>query len=385
MKIDRRTFLGVGVVVGSEIFPPIRRSFSAHSPNQVPFVNGVDFGMRPSDGGPSPHQARTNTLALKAIRDMLQRGGAYRGGRIILPRGGVYFFDDEIRFDADPKEKVHNIYIEGEGPQSTVMDFALATPGKCGLKFGAGSGFGIRNIAIRRAPAHNIALIGGVSGGDGYAARGILENVRTQEAGGNGVLIENAFGLELRSIWATLNAGSGVRISGFTTTIAAYSCYSSDNKGIGWHLVGTIATALINCSADRNLYGFYIEGSSVVNILNGYSEECKKEAIYVRSSQLANFPEGLQTQVNGANLVKIDGFYALNNSDQGENHVANFLSVEGVADQEASVEYTGVWSSNRRAQTLGARFNGKRGRILRKPGLNRIQGEIVDEGNVEVL
>ncbi|PSS61540.1 hypothetical protein C6558_26165 [Ensifer sp. NM-2] len=383
--MKRRSFLKAGLVAGAGVVAVTKGSLTVSARDRLPFVNGENYGLRSSENGLDPSNAPANTAALKAIRDMMQRGGAHRGGKIVLPRGGVYFFNDEIRFDADRIEKVHNIYLEGEGQQATVMDFSTAAPGKCGIKFGPGVGFGVRNLSIRSAPSHNIAVVGDNSGGSNYAARGMFENVRTQQAGAEGILVQNAFGIEMRSIWSTLNAGAGVKISGFSTTIAAYSCYSSDNKGVGWHIAGSVAAALFNCSADRDLFGFYIEGCTTVNIVSGYSEGCQKEAVYVRASPMASLPLALQEQVNGANLIKIDGFYALENSKIGLNKAANFLSVEGVSNQEATVEYTGAWSSNQPGQSLGARFNGTAGKIVRKPGINRIQGDVVDVGSVTVL
>lgn len=266
--------------------------------------------------GADPTYTSDSANAIKGARAVLEYDSDYRGGVIYIPKGR-YKVNSTIAFTYYAAGVVHNIYVRGDGPQATVLDFSAASAGSDGISFGKGVHFGVRDLTIVGAPQHNLVARGGAISGNDFCSLGEFKNLRLQSAGtGFGFRAENAWGLTLANIWSFNNGAGGFKFAGFHTHLHVSKCYAMGHTTtVGWEINAVIYSTFIDCAADLNRYGYALYNLRGVSFINCGAEEQGRETWLIRTSDALS--TSVLTAVQDIRGVTFQGCYVLNGSTDG--------------------------------------------------------------------
>lgn len=273
--------------------------------------------------GADPLYVNDSAPAIKCARDLLQTNSDYRGGVIYVP-AGRYKVNSTIAFTS--YNQLHNIYIRGDGPIDTTLDFSGGGANTDGITFDPGVHFGVKDLMVTGAKRDNISLnpdaVVGASGSHEFA----FENLRLQQAGGSGIRLVNAFMGSLKGIWAASNGVNGFRFSGFHTSLNVSNCWASGNAaGAGWNLNGICYSTFDACGADFNQYGWAISNVAGV-VLNGCGWESNaRDGVLLQSNDAS--ATGIPASVQNIQGLLFDGCLSLSNGQTPATYGAHISAI----------------------------------------------------------
>jgi hypothetical protein len=182
-------------------------------------------------------------------------------GRVIRFPRGWYTLSPFTLTNSD-SGKLTSLTIEGEGQHNTVLDFTGTTGD--GITIPGSAGVRIRDLHVRSAAAHNIAVYG-VSSHTGAGALTTnsywlsIDRVRTQAAGGSGLYLSGSYLTSLSDVLALSNGAHGFQVGGYTTSTSFRNCQGRSNTLSGYSLNDLTYSSLTGCAADNNSqYGYFM-------------------------------------------------------------------------------------------------------------------------------
>lgn len=311
--------------------------------------------------------AGTNTADLstyvQAARDYLQANTYYRGGTIKFPRG-IYKLNSELAFTAYAAQLVHNIYLVGEGPQSTILDFSGCPVDTDGISFDTGSHFGVSNMSIVSAKRDGILIgRGHTTGGANYCSYYEIKNVRVQSCVGNGLKSVNSFMGSYENIWTRDNTLAGFNLSGFHTALNVKRVEASGNTLAGFNVNGVVYSHFSACGADNNgTQGFALSNLQGVTLTSCGSESNGRDGFYFFTSDAS--ATGLVVQ-QGQNIrgVVMNGCYGLNNSLTVAGGYATFVGASTANSRNIEVVIKGGIGHPKTASDVALYLQGTSGQI----------------------
>ncbi|ODT97386.1 MAG: hypothetical protein ABS82_00060 [Rhodanobacter sp. SCN 67-45] len=284
--------------------------------------------------------ATTNDASLATMLASLQLNVDGRGRRIVF-KAGTYKFGTSMDFTAYAAGLVHNIYLEGEGCSNTVLDFSAAPAGTDGVTFDAGAHFGVKNLTISGAMRHGLVIGRGTTvGGTSYCNLYIIENVRVQGCGGNGIQSQNSYLGSYRDVWTKNNGGSGFVLAGFHTALSVERVESSDNALAGFSVNGVCYSHFTACGADVNMtQGWALSNMQGVTITSCGAESNGRDGWFFFSSDTS--ATGLTVQQTNIRGVVLEGCYGLSNSTSSPGTYATFVGATSANGRSININVKG--------------------------------------------
>lgn len=278
-----------------------------------------DFGAV-GDGGNTV--VKDTDAALKAIA-ALQTNSEYRGGVLYVPEGR---FKIALPLVLQAYLQVHNIYIVGESPLASHLDFSSLAAGLNGIEIGAGAHFGIRDLSITGLPSDPGQRVQGsgvvVNKGlnpfqnDAFASHFAFENLRVQYWAGRGLDLVNTYRGTLRDSWIHNIDDHGVQFRGGHTTMLMESTYVEWCGHAAVRANGMVGSAFFNNPMDRNEFGYDL--TNLVGCAfegSGYGELNRKTLIRLRTGD--SFVTGLPAEYQDIKGVSFANFWSWANSQDG--------------------------------------------------------------------
>jgi len=281
-------------------------------------VSVKDFGAK-GDGITDDTSAFLNAVTY------LSGAADSRGGTLHIP-AGTYVVNESIAFTANA-DGLHNVFVQGDGPLCTVLDFAGCAAGTDGVTFGAGSHFGVRDVAIDNAPGKGIVIGRGLApGASSNCSYYIVDNVRVQGCGGDGVFSQASYAGSYTNIWAKNNSGAGINFAGFHTSISVGRVEASGNILQGFSLNGIIYSRFAACGADENGQQGYAFSNLRGVVFSGCGAESNQRDGFFGFTSDAS---AVGTPSAGQDIrgVVLSGCFAISNSAVGAGLYATFLGL----------------------------------------------------------
>jgi hypothetical protein len=282
-------------------------------------VNVLDFGADPTgvvDSSPA---------FLAAITLLKGPLGLYDGGTLYVPRG-VYKVNQELYIASNPLPSGAsyssgiNIWIKGDGPYSTVLDFASAPLGSNGIKFSNGGNCGVSDIAILNAPASGISL-GDISGS---TFQFTIKNVQCKFCGSHGIDAPKTYLGTIEDCWLEGNQAHGLNLDGFHTSMNISRVSAPGNKGNGYTLNGVIYSSFTACAADSNDFaGYQVSNCHGVTFDGCGCESNKRDGWFLQTSNA--LAAGIPAESQNIKGVVFNGCVALFNSVSSASTYGNFI------------------------------------------------------------
>ena len=292
-----------------------------------------------TDFGADPTYAADSTAAFNAAINYLQLNANYRGGTIHVPRGH-YMLSSTLALTAYATGQVHNIYFSGEGPDNTVLDFAMAGIGTDGITFNQGAHFGVENLCIQNAKRDGLSLNIGAYGTANFSQNFYIRNVRIQACGRYGLLSYNCFMGELSDIWSFSNTSTGIVLGGFHTSLDVRRCWSELNGVDGWDINGVAYSAFTACGADTNTgWGWTFQNCTGVAMNGCGAESNGKDPFYALTQTVSN--ASIPAQNYGIHGLVFTGCFTTSNSTLGAGTYSSFLGVSTANGIPAEIKING--------------------------------------------
>lgn len=382
--MDRRNFIG-RVAVGAALSVPMmatpRLSRAQASPAGTMWANVKQFGAT-GDG------STDDTAAINAALASLQLPSYERGGVLYFP-AGHYRCSSTIAVTSwsapgESGSALHNIIVRGDGPGCTILDFSLAPDGTSGISFNHGAHFGVEDIEISgKLPSGSSAGSGSgivIADSSGNSSLFALRNLRIQFFGRNGIQIKNAYMGTLEDIWSAGNAGNGIELDGFHTSIDARRCYASNNSGIGWVINGVTYSNFSSCGSDDNHIGYAISNVAGVHFSGCGAEENSTDAWLVNAN--ASSGVGLPDQIWDVHGLVLTSCFSTGNNTAGP--YASHLSVTATDQRTVEIKLMGniSWLAPTGGGTASVALNANSGHIRIIDEMNRLAGGWVTSGDV---
>lgn len=299
-----------------------------------------------------------DTLAVFKARTFLQTNNNSRGGTLYFPKG-EYKMSQELAFTQYVAGSLHSIYIEGDGAINTILNFSTASAGTNGISFGAGAHFGIRDLEVFGAKQDGIFV--GATGAD-YAEFFTISNVRVQGNGRDGIRFTNTYMGTLNNVWSRDNAGYGIAMLGFHTSMSLNTCYASGNTLSGYILNGMVYSKLDCCGSDENQQqGYAISNCHGVTLLSCGAESNKKEGFYVYTSTVST--TGLPVACQDINGVVLQSCYGFSNSVLSAGSYATFVGCSTQNSRPINLSILGGSSVGAAAGDFAIALAGSSGKI----------------------
>ncbi len=266
-----------------------------------------------------------DALAFLAARDYLQTNSDYRGGKIIVP-SGHYILNRSIDFTAYATSDVHNIYIEGSGPDNTTLDFSTVPASTNGVTFNAGAHFGVSNLYIANATSRNLVIgEGNTVGGASYCSMFTVKNVRMQGAGIDNLFAINCYLGTIEDCWAKNAAGNNYNIPGYSTSLSINRCEASNAGSSNWVINGVAYSTFTSCGSDgASQYGYACSNMRGV-VFNGCGSESNQKdnwLFYTSTASTTGIPSAAQ-DIHG---IVLNGCFGLDGSLASPGTYATFVN-----------------------------------------------------------
>lgn len=254
----------------------------------------------------------------------IQKNTDERGRRIRFP-AGTYVLSTALAFTAYAAGQVHNIILEGDGPNNTVLDFTTAAAGTNGVSFDAGAHFVVRDLTIKNAKQDGLSIgVGPPSSAGSFAFLFTVNNLRILGSARYGLNVTNVYMGSFRDIWCGGSGSSGFNFNGFQTSMDVSRCWASNNLGHGWSINGAVYSKFSACGSDTNgLRGWSISNVCGVTFDSCGSEGNPQEAYYLFTSTASatGLPNSSQ-DISGLTFINC---YALGNSNGTVGGYASFI------------------------------------------------------------
>ncbi len=319
-----------------------------------------------------------DTTGMLAARDAYQTNSDFRGGKIILPKGRI-MMSAPMPFTAYAAGVVHNMIVEGEGPQSTIIDFTRCSTGQKGVSFDAGGHFALRDFSVYGAKAEGIEVRGSALGSSDYALLAKMENLRIQECVGAGVKVTNAFMLGLDGVWSKSNA-NGFHLEGYHTTLTAERCWASQSSGSGWEMNGLTYSALTACGSDENEWGWSLHNLNAVKLTACGAESNRREGWLIRTSNA--LATGLVANVQDINGLVMESCFSIGNASSSPASYAQHVGISTANSRPVNITMIGNKSIRNGSSNPSLVLNGASGTITTKELMNKFDGSVVTAGSV---
>jgi len=224
-------------------------------------INVIDFGADPTGQVPSA----------AAINSALGVAKAAGGGKVIIPAGN-YRCEDTIILEG--QGGAISTYIEGEGPNATILDFASAPPDTDGVviraTLAAGGGgllWGVRDLAIVNAKRAGLTVNpeNTVHAGP-FCGMFEIINLYFFNCVGAGLEIADAYMGRISDIWSRQN-GMGFYFRGGFTSLTVERCFAKENTNQGFSIDGAVYSVFSGCGSDENKWGYVLQNLNHSRIL----------------------------------------------------------------------------------------------------------------------
>lgn len=198
-----------------------------------------------------------DTQAFKDAITAISLSQTQRGAIIYAPRGS-YKLTDTLTFNSYATDNAVSIMFEGDGPNSTILDFRSMTGGKNGLYVPNDQQVTFKDFFLwgGGSTADGIRF-GSTAGGGNAVSIANLENIRVQGWGRDGVSHYNTYMCTMERVYCLSNGRDGFRFDGFHTSITAQNCYARGHAaGAGFRINGMTYSHFLGCGSDVNAFGF---------------------------------------------------------------------------------------------------------------------------------
>lgn len=288
-------------------------------------------------------KAGTNATDLapyvQAAINSLQMNADNRGGTLYLP-AGTYKLNSSMTFTAYAAGLLHNMYVVGDGPENTLLDFSGLPASTDGITFNAGAHFGVADLSVNSATRHGIAIGEGLAvGGTSYCLQYVIENVRVQGCGGDGIYSTQSYGGSYRDVWSKSNTGNGLTFAGYHTSLSVDRVQASSNGASGFSINGVVYSAFKGCASDNNEWGYALSNARGVTFSGCGSESNSREGFHVSTSDAS--AAGLPAAAQNVLGVVLDGCFAYNNSAAGPDAYATFLGATTANSRNIEITVNG--------------------------------------------
>jgi hypothetical protein len=249
-----------------------------------------------------------DTAAFLAAIARLQTNSVFRGGVITIPAapdGTPTYCNITSTLAFTAFSQVHNIWLKGEGPINTVLDFSGATAGTDAITFNAGAHCGVQNLEIFGAQRDGISIQGG-------ALLCQFENLRIQGSVRHGYNGVGPFLTKLSQIWSRDNGGNGFIIAS-GTSISGDNLIASTNALEGFTIDNLAYSNFSAVGSDANRYGYSISNVAGVTFNGMGSESNLRDGCLITASN-AQASGKSYPDIKG---LTINGFLGYNNSTGG--------------------------------------------------------------------
>lgn len=299
--------------------------------------------------GADPTNVADSANAIKGARDLLQYNANGRGGTILIPRG-YYKVNSTVAFTAYAAGQVHNMWIVGEGPDNTRLDFSGAGINTDGITFDPGVHFGVKGLTITGARRDAISINPGATPGAGtYSQQFMLENFRIQSSVNAGLKIVNAFMGTISDGWVTGNA-DGVVLNGFSTSLNVSRVFSDLNTNTAWTINGLTYSTFTDTGADTSTYGYAISNVSAVSFVNAGAESNSRNGFLIQTNtaSVGSLPTAV-TNIVGLSLINVftfhnslgsSGIYAAIQINTANSRPANVHLIDHVDVPNSGADYS---------------------------------------------
>ncbi len=265
--------------------------------------------------------ATADTTALTNVMAAMQTNSLLRGGILFIPKGHCNF-NNEMAWTAYAAELLHNIYIVGEGPINTVLDFSAVSGSGNGISFNAGGHFGVSDLEIYGAPG-NCVYVGKGNSGSSYSLQGSFKNLRLQGCGINGWRETNTYEMTVSQIWSRNNIVNGFLWDGFHTSLNETGL-TADNNAYGFVGNGITYSNFGSMAADSNTNQGYVFSNITATAMNGVGgEQNGKDCFEVLTSNASSV--GIPTGSQDVHGLTINGLACYLNSAAGAGSYASMM------------------------------------------------------------
>lgn len=314
-----------------------------------------------ADFGADPTYTTDSTAAFIAAITYLQVNANFRGGKIKVPKGR-YKLSGTLAFTAYAAGLVHNIYLIGDGPDNTVLDWSGCPASTTGITFNNGAHFGVEDLTVANCTAHGIAINNGSLGTANYADFGHIRNVRVQGCGGSGILAYNIYMAEFSNIWSFGHAQDGFVLGGYSTSLKVSRCYASNNSQAGWFLNGITYSDFSACGSDSNTFAGYTMTNMVGVTFNGCGAESNGRDGFSLSTSTASVT-GIPTASQDIHGVVFSGCFTIANSASGAGAYSTFLAASTANSRPIDFKIQGGSSSPNTGTDVALVLNGASGQV----------------------
>lgn len=285
--------------------------------------NVLDFGALANG---TTNDAAAINAAITAARDA-------GGGTVFIP-SGTYKVDDPLVLTAVGMGRPYfNVYIQGEGKGSTVLNFAGTSSGEDGIRvIGWGGRFGIEGLTVQNANRHGV-YINATTDPNSQIHRFYLKEIHCDNNGGSGFYFGPSYMALMEGLESSNNAAYGFYIAGFSTSLTFEECWAggdaaypiAGNRGPGWYINNIVYSSFISCGADWNVGpGFRINNCSGVDFQGCGTESNTQEGWYIGSSSPGS-------AVGPTSGISLNSCFGYNNGTSGRGTYANFAGIAPTA------------------------------------------------------
>lgn len=329
-------------------------------------VNVLDFGADPT--------GLTDSLAaFIEARDKLLIDSDYRGGRLLIPRG-YYKMSGNFQLLEYAPGQVINIYIEGDGVQNTVLDFATAPVGTDGVSFIGGSQAGIRGLTIQNAKRNGLVF--------DDVAQWSAEELRIQACVQDGFYTINSFLCTMTNIWSFGHGRNAFTLAGNHTSFVVTKCWGMLSER-GWAINGITYSSLISCAADQNTLDGYA-GSNIrgVTFFNCGHENNGTNGMLFSTSTASVTNVAIPAEYENIHQLQLIGCQGYFNNMTTPGAFAAFMSVLTADGRPAEITMIGCGSKRSNASDAAMVLNGASGAISYSSKGDFHDGTLVTAGTV---
>ena len=287
-----------------------------------------------------------DTTAFKNAIASLETNTLYRGGTIYIPSGKYKITDTLQIFSASGTDSSGiNIFLVGDGPYSTTLDFSSSAAGKDGIQILNGGNFGISKLFINGATQNGIRM-GSEPIDANYNFEFVIEQVQVKNCVGSGLSSPQSYLGTIRDCWFLYNGGHGIELTGYHTSLDISRTECGNNAGDGFHVNGMVYSTFTACAADANTYaGFSFSNCNGVTLDSCGTESNQRDG-YVFTTSDASV-SGVPAAAQNIRGFVMNGCVGLFNSVSSVGTYATF--VRAITQNSRPIDLTingGSYSQN---------------------------------------
>lgn len=274
--------------------------------------------------------ATADTSALTTVMALMQTNSLTRGGVLHFPHGECNF-TSTMTWAAYVAGSIHDVYLEGDGPLSTILNFGSTTGDL--VSFDSGSQYGVRNLEIYGTTSGACLRVNG-------ANHGVEYNLRLQGCA-TGRYASNTYGISSDRLWARDNATIACKWDGYNTTQDFRNTFCTGTSAQGVDMNGVTGSHFSTLTMD----GVSGHGGVFSNITSTvfdapYCESLTKSCMKFLTSNAVS--AGLSSGVQDIHGVAINGLVSYFSSTSSAGTYGSFLELSSNDSRPIEISITGA-------------------------------------------